>query len=143
MMGFRFFMFTKPVDTEEVPDYNLIIKQPMDLETMMTKIDMNCYLCAREFLDDIDLICRNALEYNPDRSVAESGSNLSEILAGQGKQSYETCARVSPLQKQLLILCYNLRFFFSDTVFFYTDYIHIVCFHVSLRDRPSLGILKR
>ncbi|XP_071565954.1 ATPase family AAA domain-containing protein 2 [Temnothorax nylanderi] len=62
----QFFMFTKPVDTEEVPDYNQIIKQPMDLETMMTKIDMNCYLCAREFLDDIDLICRNALEYNPD-----------------------------------------------------------------------------
>lgn len=62
-------MFTKPVDTEEVPDYNMIIKQPMDLETMMTKIDMHCYLCARDFLDDIDLICGNALEYNPDRSV--------------------------------------------------------------------------
>ncbi|KMQ96499.1 atpase family aaa domain-containing protein 2b [Lasius niger] len=67
----QFFMFTKPVDTEEVPDYNLIIKRPMDLETMMTKIDMNCYLCAREFLDDIDLICRNALEYNPDRDPAD------------------------------------------------------------------------
>ncbi|XP_011867387.1 PREDICTED: ATPase family AAA domain-containing protein 2-like isoform X2 [Vollenhovia emeryi] len=67
----QFFMFTKPVDTEEVPDYNLIIKQPMDLETMMTKIDMNCYLCAREFLDDIDLICKNALEYNPDRDPAD------------------------------------------------------------------------
>ncbi|XP_015438731.1 PREDICTED: ATPase family AAA domain-containing protein 2-like [Dufourea novaeangliae] len=62
----QFFMFTKPVDTEEVPDYNIIIKQPMDLETMMTKIDMHCYLCARDFLDDIDLICKNALEYNPD-----------------------------------------------------------------------------
>ncbi|KAG7204576.1 hypothetical protein KM043_004999 [Ampulex compressa] len=62
----QFFMFTKPVDTEEVPDYNMIIKQPMDLETMMTKIDMHCYLCARDFLDDIDLICQNALEYNPD-----------------------------------------------------------------------------
>lgn len=73
-------MFTKPVDTEEVPDYNLIIKQPMDLETMMTKIDMNSYLCAREFLDDIDLICRNALEYNPDRLVVESGSDFSEIF---------------------------------------------------------------
>lgn len=70
-------MFTKPVDTEEVPDYNLIIKRPMDLETMMTKIDMNCYLCAREFLDDIDLICRNALEYNPDRLVIRDGRFLS------------------------------------------------------------------
>lgn len=68
-MHYRFFMFTKPVDTEEVPDYNMIIKQPMDLETMMTKIDMHCYLCARDFLDDIDLICKNALEYNPDRLV--------------------------------------------------------------------------
>ncbi|XP_014219743.1 ATPase family AAA domain-containing protein 2 isoform X2 [Copidosoma floridanum] len=67
----QFFMFTKPVDTEEVPDYNKIIVQPMDLETMMTKIDMHCYLCARDFLDDIDLICRNALEYNPDRDPAD------------------------------------------------------------------------
>ncbi|XP_076665616.1 ATPase family AAA domain-containing protein 2B-like isoform X3 [Andrena cerasifolii] len=67
----QFFMFTKPVDTEEVPDYNMIIKQPMDLETMMTKIDMHCYLCARDFLDDIDLICKNALEYNPDRDPAD------------------------------------------------------------------------
>ena len=108
-------MFTKPVDTEEVPDYNLIIKQPMDLETMMTKIDMNCYLCAREFLDDIDLICRNALEYNPDRSVTESEYNLFKI----SRQSRKTIIRVfvrelSPLQKQLLILCYNLKFFFSN-----------------------------
>ncbi|XP_008549538.1 ATPase family AAA domain-containing protein 2 isoform X2 [Microplitis demolitor] len=67
----QFFMFTKPVDIEEVPDYNAIIKQPMDLETMMTKIDMHCYLCARDFLDDIDLICKNALEYNPDRDPAD------------------------------------------------------------------------
>jgi len=142
-MCFRFFMFTKPVDTEEVPDYNLIIKQPMDLETMMTKIDMNCYLCAREFLDDIDLICRNALEYNPDRSVAESECYLSEIFCRSRKTIIRVFVReLSPLQKQLLILCYNLRFFSSDTIFFCTD-IHIVCFHVSLRDRPSLGILKR
>lgn len=86
-------MFTKPVDTEEVPDYNLIIKQPMDLETMMTKIDMNSYLCAREFLDDIDLICRNALEYNPDRLVAQIKSRLlvqkmvtTRIRTNQGKK---------------------------------------------------------
>ncbi|XP_051168462.1 ATPase family AAA domain-containing protein 2-like isoform X2 [Leptopilina boulardi] len=67
----QFFMFTKPVDTDEVPDYNTIIEQPMDLETMMTKIDMHSYLCARDFLDDVDLICRNALEYNPDRDPAD------------------------------------------------------------------------
>ncbi|XP_013179683.1 PREDICTED: ATPase family AAA domain-containing protein 2-like [Papilio xuthus] len=64
----RFYKFTKPVDLEEVTDYLDIVKQPMDLETMMTKVDMHKYNCAKEFLDDIDLICANALEYNPDRA---------------------------------------------------------------------------
>lgn len=60
-------MFTKPVDVKEVPDYLTIIKKPMDLETMMTKIDLHRYNSAQEFLLDIDLIVRNALEYNPER----------------------------------------------------------------------------
>ncbi|KAJ8925460.1 hypothetical protein NQ315_009294 [Exocentrus adspersus] len=66
-----FFMFTKPVDTEEVPDYPTIIKQPMDLETMMTKVDFHRYECAKDFLNDIELICQNALEYNPARTSAD------------------------------------------------------------------------
>ncbi|XP_077295772.1 ATPase family AAA domain-containing protein 2-like isoform X2 [Arctopsyche grandis] len=67
----RFYKFTKPVDLEEVTDYLTIIKQPMDLETMMTKVDMHRYNCARDFLQDIDLICANALEYNPDRTSSD------------------------------------------------------------------------
>lgn len=60
-------MFTKPVDVNEVPDYRVIIKRPMDLETMMTNIDLHVYNSAQEFLADIDLIVANALEYNPER----------------------------------------------------------------------------
>ncbi|KAK7872821.1 hypothetical protein R5R35_006699 [Gryllus longicercus] len=67
----QFFMFSKPVDVMEVPDYLTIIKQPMDLETMMTKIDLHRYACAKEFLEDVDLLVRNALEYNPDREPAD------------------------------------------------------------------------
>ncbi|CAG9564529.1 unnamed protein product [Danaus chrysippus] len=67
----RFYKFTKPVDLEEVTDYLDIIKQPMDLETIMTKVDMHKYNCAQEFLDDVDLICANALEYNPDRTSSD------------------------------------------------------------------------
>ncbi|KAF5307164.1 hypothetical protein FQR65_LT00680 [Abscondita terminalis] len=66
-----FFMFTKPVDTEEVPDYTAIIKEPMDLETMMTKVDFHRYECARDFLSDIELIVQNALEYNPAKTSAD------------------------------------------------------------------------
>lgn len=83
----RFYIFTKPVDEDEVPDYRSIIKEPMDLETMMTKIDHHQYECAQDFLRDIDLICTNALEYNPDRNpegMADDGllliSHLSLLL---------------------------------------------------------------
>lgn len=62
-----FSIFCKPVDVEEVTDYYEVIKEPMDLETMMFKIDNHQYETARQFLGDIDLITNNALEYNPAR----------------------------------------------------------------------------
>ena len=61
----KFSIFTKPVDEEEVPDYYQIIENPMDLASMMSKIDLHKYGTVAEFMDDIDLICHNALEYNP------------------------------------------------------------------------------
>ncbi|XP_055081091.1 ATPase family AAA domain-containing protein 2-like isoform X2 [Periophthalmus magnuspinnatus] len=62
----RFKTFTKPVDSEEVPDYALVIKQPMDLSTLLTNIDKHKYITVSEFVTDADLIWKNALEYNPD-----------------------------------------------------------------------------
>jgi len=63
----RFSIFLKPVDLEEVPDYHEVIEHPMDLETMMFKIDAHLYESAAQFLEDIQLITNNALEYNPNR----------------------------------------------------------------------------
>ncbi|GAB6022184.1 ATPase AAA domain-containing protein 2B [Chamberlinius hualienensis] len=63
----RFTIFAKPVDTSEVSDYLQVIKNPMDFETMMSKIDLHKYQTVGEFLNDIDLVTYNALEYNPDR----------------------------------------------------------------------------
>ncbi|CAI5683276.1 ATPase family AAA domain-containing protein 2B isoform X1 [Oreochromis niloticus] len=67
----RFNIFSKPVDIEEVSDYLEVIRQPMDLSTVMTKIDTHQYLTAKDFLVDIDLICSNALEYNPDKDPGD------------------------------------------------------------------------
>ncbi|XP_076098505.1 ATPase family AAA domain-containing protein 2-like isoform X2 [Mytilus galloprovincialis] len=66
----KFHLFAKPVDTEDAPDYYEIIKHPMDLGTMMSKIDLHRYQTAKSFLDDISRICLNALEYNPDKTPA-------------------------------------------------------------------------
>ncbi|XP_007435947.1 ATPase family AAA domain-containing protein 2 isoform X2 [Python bivittatus] len=67
----RFRAFTKPVDLHEVPDYVTVIKQPMDLSTIISKIDLHQYLSAKDYLKDINLICSNALEYNPDRDPGD------------------------------------------------------------------------
>ncbi|KAM6100881.1 LOW QUALITY PROTEIN: ATPase family AAA domain-containing protein 2-like, partial [Pterocles gutturalis] len=68
----RFRAFTKPVDPEEVPDDDeAVIKQPMDLSTVLSKIDSHQYLTAGDFLKDIDLICSNALEYNPGKDPGD------------------------------------------------------------------------
>ena len=67
----RFSIFLKPVDPEEVPDYYNVIKAPMDLEQMMEKIDNCSYETAKDFMIDIELICSNALEYNPNRDSAD------------------------------------------------------------------------
>ncbi|KAJ8334464.1 hypothetical protein SKAU_G00401030 [Synaphobranchus kaupii] len=65
-MDKRFKAFTKPVDIQEVPDYLTVIKQPMDLSTLLSKIDQHKYVTVKEFIHDVDLIWKNALEYNPD-----------------------------------------------------------------------------
>ncbi|XP_027713810.1 ATPase family AAA domain-containing protein 2B isoform X1 [Vombatus ursinus] len=67
----RFSIFSKPVDIEEVSDYLEVIKEPMDLSTVITRIDKHNYLTAKDFLNDIDLICNNALEYNPDKDPGD------------------------------------------------------------------------
>lgn len=67
----RFRVFTKPVDPDEVPDYVTVIKQPMDLSSVISKIDLHKYLTVKDYLKDIDLICSNALEYNPDRDPGD------------------------------------------------------------------------
>ncbi|XP_037606730.1 ATPase family AAA domain-containing protein 2B isoform X2 [Sebastes umbrosus] len=67
----RFNIFSKPVDIDEVSDYLEVIRQPMDLSTAITKIDNHQYLTVKDFLLDIDLICSNALEYNPDKDPGD------------------------------------------------------------------------
>ncbi|KAG1697408.1 hypothetical protein DVH05_016283 [Phytophthora capsici] len=60
--------FYVPVDPEAVPNYYLIVKRPMDLSTMRDKLNDEEYTCFEQFMDDIQLIVRNANIFNPKRS---------------------------------------------------------------------------
>lgn len=46
----------------------------MDLSTLLSNIDAHKYVTVKDFLHDVDLIWKNALEYNPDRDPSGKSS---------------------------------------------------------------------
>lgn len=57
-------IFREPVDVNEVPDYTDIVKHPMDLSTMATKLKNGAYESLDDMEADFDLMIRNCLAYN-------------------------------------------------------------------------------
>ncbi|XP_050370103.1 transcription factor GTE3, chloroplastic [Argentina anserina] len=60
-------VFNKPVDAKGLGllDYNKIVKHPMDLGTVKSRMDKNWYKTAAEFSEDVRLTFNNAMLYNP------------------------------------------------------------------------------
>ncbi|XP_058211126.1 transcription factor GTE4-like isoform X1 [Rhododendron vialii] len=60
-------VFNEPVNASAlgIHDYHDIIKHPMDLGTVKTKLGKNWYKSPREFAEDVRLTFRNAMTYNP------------------------------------------------------------------------------
>jgi len=60
-------VFNAPVDpvASKVPDYFSVIKNPMDLGTVKVRLHAVAYESRREVADDIRLVFRNAMQYNP------------------------------------------------------------------------------
>ena len=56
--------FLQRVNKREAPDYYNVIKQPMDIGTMMKKLKQLVYKSKKEFVDDLMLIWANCLKYN-------------------------------------------------------------------------------
>lgn len=60
-------VFNKPVDAKALGlhDYHYIIRNPMDLGTIKSKLAKNRYRSPNEFAEDVRLTFRNAMTYNP------------------------------------------------------------------------------
>lgn len=52
----------------------------MDLSTVLSKVDLHKYMTVREFVNDVDLIWKNALEYNPDSDPSGIPTTVSTSL---------------------------------------------------------------
>ena len=75
--------FLHPVDPValNIPDYPLIIKNPMDISTIQEKLDSGIYLKKKEFEDDFRLMFKNCFLYNPEGTdVYILGKQMEEIF---------------------------------------------------------------
>ncbi|XP_051138999.1 ATPase family AAA domain-containing protein At1g05910 isoform X3 [Andrographis paniculata] len=62
----RFSAFHYPVTDEDAPNYHTIIQNPMDMATLLQRVDSGKYITCKSFLEDFDLILTNAKKYNGD-----------------------------------------------------------------------------
>jgi transcriptional activator SPT7 len=58
--------FLQRVSKREAPDYFNVIKNPMDIGSMLKKLKQLQYKSKKEFVDDLSLIWTNCLKYNQD-----------------------------------------------------------------------------
>ena len=63
-------LFLEPVNTSIFTDYLGIVKQPMDLGTILTKLDRKEYRDITQWKSDIMQIWKNAKVYNPPDTYA-------------------------------------------------------------------------
>jgi len=56
--------FLEPVNASEVPDYYIVIKEPIDLQTIASRIDYRQYACFDDFVKDITKMFDNCRYYN-------------------------------------------------------------------------------
>ncbi|KAB5557503.1 hypothetical protein DKX38_008412 [Salix brachista] len=76
--------FKEPVDARDVPDYYDIIKDPMDLKTMLKRVESEQYYVTLEmFIADVKRMCHNARTYNsPDTIYYKCATRHARTLAG-------------------------------------------------------------
>ncbi|PPD84981.1 hypothetical protein GOBAR_DD18090 [Gossypium barbadense] len=79
-------VFNSPVDVKGLGlhDYYSVIKHPMDLGTVKTRLSKNWYKSPREFAEDVRLTFQNAMTYNPKgQDVHVMAEQLSKIFEGK------------------------------------------------------------
>merc|ERR1719222_1260912 len=75
--------FYKPVDTEQLDlhDYKQVIKKPMDLGTVRTKMEGREYRMPADFATEIRLIFTNCYKYNPpEHDVVAMARKLQDVF---------------------------------------------------------------
>ncbi|CAO3608282.1 unnamed protein product [Cunninghamella blakesleeana] len=92
------FEFIRPVDPikQGIPQYYEIIKKPMDLGTIKSKLKNNQYLSVQQFDDDVHLMFNNCYKFNPpDTYVYNEAKQLEQVYSKQYKMYFDSSRLVS------------------------------------------------
>ncbi|GMI91627.1 hypothetical protein HRI_002832000 [Hibiscus trionum] len=87
-------VFNHPVDPKAlgIPDYFSIIKNPMDLGTIKSKLAKNIYIGTDEFVADIRLTFANAMLYNPSsNNVHKMAEEMKDFFEARWRSLEEKC----------------------------------------------------
>ncbi|KAJ7123878.1 hypothetical protein C8R43DRAFT_1241115 [Mycena crocata] len=71
--------FLKPVNPAQVPGYSDLVKRPMDLGTMTTKMQRGRYRSLEDFANDFRLVTSNAKIFNPPGSIYHTEADKLEV----------------------------------------------------------------
>ncbi|KAE8719877.1 bidirectional sugar transporter SWEET2a-like isoform X1 [Hibiscus syriacus] len=97
-------VFNQPVDpiALRIPDYFSIIKNPMDLGTIKSKLAKKAYLSVEEFVADIKLTFSNAMLYNPPSNnvhkMAEEMDGFFEVRWKSLEEKWNAHEKISSVQ---------------------------------------------
>jgi ribosomal protein S18 acetylase RimI-like enzyme len=83
--------FAEPVDPEEVPDYPTVIKDPIDLTLIDSRLRSRKYYIVKEiFLADIKRMCDNCRKYNrEDTPYYECANSIEQFVVARFRRIKE------------------------------------------------------
>jgi len=96
-------LFLQPVNSKLVPDYYNIIRHPMDLQTIRTKLRAHKYVSRESFLVDVNQIVSNCELYNgPRHSMTATAQRMMDLCLQRVAEKEEKLMRLEKAINPLL-----------------------------------------
>lgn len=89
--------FREPVSKDDVPDYDAIVKDPIDLKTIEMKLGCNEYQTREQFSADIIRMFTNCRAYNqPETVYFKCANDLQDFIEPHLHALKEGTLKISP-----------------------------------------------
>ncbi|CAK7236521.1 histone acetyltransferase [Sporothrix curviconia] len=88
--------FLVPVNRDDVADYYEVIKEPMDLSTMESKLEADQYTTPEDFIHDAKLIFSNCRKYNSENTPYTKSANKLEKYMWQQIKAIPEWSHIDP-----------------------------------------------